>query len=163
MNKKLLYILIGVAIISLVAQFFLFKDENMTEENIDIEYIQWSEYCDGKIYTENEKTDFCNNCTDCDWPLDMMIHFDQADYVRKTGGEIHCYFVIDGINYYHEKGRYFGIENQSFFTWEKLNAKEGHNIELCCGIERETVLSKLFGIEKKWPQACKSGEVGPRC
>ena len=164
---QLIIFLITFIIINLLFQVYLFYSEVLTTEDIKFEFLHWSEYCDGRFYSLEEKIEFCDLCNagedTCDWPLDMNITIEKADITSKTGGEVHCFVIIDGINYYHEKGKYYGITNSSFFTWEVLDATINHEVQFCCGIERETALTKIIQIEKKWPQACVSQEVKPRC
>lgn len=165
---KLIIALVVFILICLAAQLFIFYNERMVEGDLSFDYVMWSDICAGKIYTIEEKEGFCNNCSNdpsfnCQWPIDMQIRISKVETTIKTGGEIHCYLIIDGVNYYTEKGRYFGITNSSLFSWEVLPADKPHKVEFCCGIARESVLTTLFGMEKKWPQTCIEESVSKRC
>ena len=165
---KLIIALIVFIAICLAAQLYLFFNEKLDENDLKFESIVWSEFCDGKIYTPEEKEEFCQKCLEqggeeCLWPLDMNIEIKKVEGTRRTGGEVHCYIIIDDVNYYKEKGSYYGVVNKSLFTWQKLDASKPHTIEFCCGIERETAVTNILMLEKKWPQACVKEEVQPRC
>lgn len=161
-------VIIGLIIIglSLIAQVVISVQEKMKEEHLSIPNLEWSEKCDGKTYTEQEKQDFCNACLNrtgtCDWPLDMIIRVENAETIIKTGGEVHCYQEIDGINYYQEKGRYYGITEKELFTWEVIDASKPHEVTFCCWIERKNIAT-LFSIEQNMPIACTTRNTTPRC
>jgi len=165
-NKKTIIIVLAVFVIICIAlQVCIFYLEKLTEKDLQFNYLQWSESCDGKNYTLKEKREFCNNCSrggNCLWPLDMDFTIGKVKRTRMTGGEIHCYMVVDDVNYYSEKGSYYGITEENLFTWVLEDASEPHKIEFCCGIERLTLLD-IVGIEKKWPQACVGKEIKARC
>jgi hypothetical protein len=171
---KLIILLIAFVVIMLVVQLLLFFNENIEEKDMAFESISWSEACDGTVYTPEQKADFCQKCLAakgkaedageaCLWPLDMYLHIGKVEVTKSTGGEVHCYIIIDGVNYYTEKGRYFGLDNSSLFNWERLDASKSHKVEFCCGINRESALTTILNLEKQWPQACVTEEVGPRC
>ena len=165
---KLIITLVAFVILSLALQLYLLHREKLNEEDIIFKDLSWSKFCDEQVYTEQDRIDFCNNCSDeggdaCVWPLDMTIVIERVDNIIRTGGEVHCYLVINGVNYYYEKGKYYGVFNQTLFTWDLLDASRGHHVEVCCGIERYSPIATLVGLEKKWPQACVEKEVEPRC
>lgn len=166
-QKKLMIILAIIVVVGgLLSQLLFLMTEKLTEKDFSFLSVQWTESCDGTNYTEQDRIEFCSNCSsggECLWPLDMLIEIERIDSIRRTGAEVHCYLAADGVNYYTEQGRYYGIENRTFFTWQQLDASRPHEVEFCCGIQRETFLSKLIGIEQKWPQACISSEVEARC
>jgi len=154
--------------ISFALQLFLFYNESMKEKDIRFDSMGWTEVCAGKIYTITDKNEFCNNCYHntsfkCEFPVDMNIYVDKVRGVVSTGGEVHCFFIIDGINYLTENGRYFGLTNDSLFTWQVLRADTNHTIELCCGIDRSSALTTILGLEKDMQQACISRQIDKRC
>jgi hypothetical protein len=160
--------LIAIILISFALQLFIFFHESLHTEDLRFDYVQWSESCAGKIYTIDEKNDFCGRCYndsqfECKWPLDMQIWIGKVQRTLKTGGEIHCNFIIDSVNYYTEKGRYFGITNDSLFTWEVLQANKPHHVEFCCGIQRDSMLTNLLMMEKKYPEVCITKDIPERC
>ncbi len=164
-KKKLLIILIVFLAGCLIFQIHLFYNEKITEKDLVLNYVGWSEYCEGDNYTEEEKQDFCNQCLksgNCTWPLDLNFTIGKVKRTINSNGEIHCYLVVDSINYYTEKGSYFGITEESLFTWSLEDASKKHEVEFCCGITRKTLFD-IFGLEKKWPQACVKKNVEPRC
>ncbi|HJX05482.1 MAG TPA: hypothetical protein VJ461_02135 [Candidatus Nanoarchaeia archaeon] len=167
-KAKLIIALVIIIIASISFELYMFFNEKIKEGDLGFELFGWSESCEGTNYTLEDKEAFCQNCSEnggeaCLWPLDMMISIGKVDVTRATGGEVHCYLVIDGVNYYREKGSYYGITNSSLFTWQKLDARASHDIEFCCGIERESALTNLLSLRKKWPQACIERAVMPRC
>lgn len=150
-----------VLLLLFLIQMTLFYSYNMTEQDISFQRLEWSEACDGKVYTAEEKKYFCGTCLsggDCGWPLDMYFDINLA----KPGWETHCLLELDGVNYL-ERGRYYGITDSSFFTWQVTPANESHHIRLCCGVEKEMHLFWVIPIEKGWPQACVEKSIGPRC
>jgi hypothetical protein len=169
-NRHKRMIILGVAlfiIISISADILLFINEKLSKGSVVLESIGWSEYCDGRTYTLQEKNDFCVNCTigtgKCLWPLDFKLKVNDVGAIRATGAEVHCLMIIDNTNYYAEKGSYYGLTNESLFTWQLLNASQGHTAEFCCGIDRDTFISKLFNLKKSWEQDCVQKKVESRC
>jgi hypothetical protein len=148
-------------------ELYLFYNEKITKKDLNFIFLQWSEYCDGKNYTLQEKTDFCNKCfnetNDCKWPLDMNFTINKVKRTIMTGGEIHCYLIVDTVNYYTNKGSFYGITESALFTWEKLDASKAHEVGFCCGIQRQSWLTNIFMLEKPLDQACVKKEVTPRC
>lgn len=164
-KKKIIAALVAFIIICIILQIGIFYLEKLTEKDLKFNFLQWSESCDGKNYTLKEKEDFCRNCSrggNCLWPLDMNFTIGKVKRTFMTGGEIHCYIIVDDINYYYEKGSYYGITEEELFTWVLEDASKPHKVEFCCGIERLTLLD-MFGMEKKWPQTCVEKEIKARC
>jgi hypothetical protein len=150
----------------ILIQLLIYYTESFEKEDISFISAEWSEKCEGKNYTAQEKKEFCDNCShgsECLWPLDMNMSINGAERIFNSGGETHCYFVIDNINYYKDNGKFFGIVEDVFFTWEILNASSQHHVEICCAIEREMLLSKLLSLNKKWKITCNEINVQPRC
>lgn len=167
-KKKLIGFLVIFILFCLLLHFYLFFNEKLNEDDLQFESLEWSESCEGKNYTAKEKEGFCQKCLvaggkECDWPLDMNISIEKVERTIKTGGEIHCYIIVDNVNYYTEKGSYYGITENLFFTWQLLDASKPHIVEFCCGIERANPLSNFLRLEKKWPQACIREEIKERC
>jgi hypothetical protein len=160
----LLFLLMGLCIL---LELYLFYNEKLNEKDLNFIFLQWSEYCDGKNYTLQEKTDFCNKCfnetNDCKWPLDMNFTINKVKRTRLTGGEVHCFLIIDDIDYYKKKGSFYGLTEESLFTWEKLDASKSHKVKFCCGIQRQSWLTDIFMMEKPLDQACVEKKVTPRC
>lgn len=166
-NKKIIAsIIVMVILLLFLSEIFLFY-EKINSEDINFDEIIWALGCDGRDYTIEEMNLFCGECLNgsgkCGWPLDMNISINKLKRVIRTGGSVHCYFIFDGINEYYELGRYYGITESPFFTWQVLYADKNHEVELCCGIERNTFLYSLFGLEKKWPQSCIKKNVEKKC
>jgi hypothetical protein len=168
-KRKNLFTLILIIIIFLgiASQLVLFYSEKMTSGDLKYDFVQWSEYCDGRIYSPEEKHDFCTACFNksgkCEWPLDMNISISKIKRTLNTDGEVHCFFKIDNINHYTEKGSFYGITETPLFTWQLLDASKSHTIEFCCGIDRESVIATLFHLEKNIEQGCIITSVPPRC
>jgi hypothetical protein len=168
-NKiELIILLILFIFLCICFELFLFYNEKIEKKDLKFIFLQWSEYCDGKNYTLQEKTDFCNLCfkdggKNCDWPLDMNFTIDKVKKTISTKGEVHCFLIVDGINYYKEKGSFYGLTEQDLFTWEKLDASKSHKIEFCCGIQRESLITNMFRLEKELNQACIEKSAEPRC
>ena len=165
---KLIAGLATFIILSVSLQLYLFYKETLYEEDIVFADLSWSEFCDGTAYNEEDRITFCQECEEqggkaCEWPLDMTILIDRVPDIIRTGGEVHCYLVINDINYYHDRGKYYGVINETLFTWEVLDATKKYNVEVCCGIERQTGVVAIFRVTKKWPQACVYKEALPRC
>lgn len=160
-------ILIIIIFLGILSQVIIFYSEKITSEDLEYESAQWSEYCDGKIYSQEEKEVFCKECFNgtgkCDWPLDMNINIEKVKRTLKTNGEIHCFFKIDNINYYTEKGSYYGITESPLFTWQLLDASKSHIIEFCCGIQRDSIMTMIFHSEKTIEQGCIITSVSKRC
>jgi hypothetical protein len=132
------------------------------------EFLRWTETCNNKVYNPEDMKAFCNTCFEqggakCNWPLDMNITVSKVERTVRTGAEMHCFSIIDGINYYTEKGSYYGLTNDSLFTWNVIDSTKSHTVEFCCGIQRQSPIATFFNIEKKWPEACINQSVGPRC
>ena len=163
----LIIILVGVIVAGLGIQLLLFFTEKVIEEDIMFERLEWSMACEGETFTQADVDKFCTACLEngeeCDWPLDMYFNINKIGRTRNTGGEMHCYLIIDDINYYTEKGSFFGVINKSFFTWQVLDTREAHTVELCCGIERQTAITNILGIYKSWPQACVQSRIEAWC
>jgi len=158
-----LFVVVAAGIIIQISMFYL---ERLDSSDYYFEDVSWSEYCDGRNYTIEEKEEFCQGCFssgNCSWPLDIRLHVNKARKILSTGGEIHCLAIIDDINYYIGKGSYYGVTNTSFFTWYLLDADKSHDIEFCCGIERDSAVTKILNMHKKWPQSCIKTHVEERC
>jgi len=167
-RKNLLkLVLIIILFLGIVSQAIIFYTEKITSEDLKYDSVLWSEYCDGKIYSLEEKQQFCGACLDktdtCDWPLDINISIGKVKRTLNTNGEVHCFFKIDGINYYTEKGSYYGISETPLFTWHVIDSSKQHTIEFCCGIERESIMTTIFHLEKNIEQGCITTSVQPRC
>ena len=167
-KAKVIITIIFIVLIGLAIQLYLYYYESMHDYDIRMDSIEWSETCAGKIYTVEEKSEFCSRCYndpgfECRWPLDMNIFISRVDSVRATAGEVHCFFIIDNINYYTEKGSFYGLENNSLFTWQLLLANADHDVQFCCGINRESALATIFGLDKDLKQACISRHIIKRC
>ncbi len=165
---KLVAGLIVIIILAIALQLYIFFNEKIYEEDMKFEYASWTETCDGTVYTQEDNETFCKTCfekggDECNWPFDMNITITKVDQVVKTGGEIHCYTILDGVNKYVESGSYYGLENSSLFTWEVIDSTKNHTIEFCCGIQRESPIATLLNLEKKWPQACIKTAAKPKC
>ena len=162
-------IIIGAIILAtamILLQYIYYSKEKLTAEDVIFSTLAWSEWCDGKVYTQEERDTFCAGCRingTCSWPLDMTFTFPTIHRIINTGGELHCHQIIDGTNYYNEHGRYYGITNTSLFTWEVLNAAAHHTITLCCNIERTNILSTVFHAEGMNPQHCVTKEIIEFC
>ncbi|MGY4884710.1 MAG: hypothetical protein ACP5NZ_03995 [Nanobdellota archaeon] len=166
--KKILTIsIIIIILLGIITQLIIFYSEKITSEDLKYEFVQWSEYCDGRVYSQEEKETFCNACFNkngkCEWPLDMNISIGKLKRTLNTNGEIHCFFKIDNINYYTEKGSYYGITETPLFTWQLLDSTKSHTIEFCCGIDRQSVITTLFHLEKNIEQGCITSSIQPRC
>lgn len=166
-RKFLKWTVILIVLLGILSQLFIFYYEKINSKDLSYESIEWSEYCDGDIYSTESKSIFCQGCINgtstCNWPLDMNISVGKVKRTLKTKGEIHCFFKIDNINYYTEKGSYYGITEDTFFTWQLLDASKSHIVEFCCGIERESIMNLIFHIEKEIEQGCITASVQPRC
>ena len=149
-----------------LSEVYLFF-EKIKERDMDFDKILWSDSCDGMEYTQEELDFFCESCLNgsekCNWPLDIYLSINKLERIRKRGDSVHCYFIMDGVNEYHVGGKYYGVTESPFFTWYVLDARENHEIQFCCGIERNTFLYSLLGVEKKWPQSCIQKEVNKKC
>jgi hypothetical protein len=160
-------ILIIIICLGILSQVIIFYAEKITSEDLKYESTKWSEYCDGRIYSSEEKEIFCEGCFNgtgkCDWPLDINITIGKVKRTLKTNGEVHCFFKIDNINYYTEKGSYYGVTEPSLFTWQLLDASKEHAVEFCCGIQRDSIITVLFHSEKDIEQGCVVTSVPPRC
>jgi len=161
-------IILGIVVLGFAIQLYLFYHERMYESDISLDAINWTDECTGKIYTIQEKNDFCNQCYNnksfsCKWPLDMNLTIDRVRTVISTGGEVHCYFIIDNINYYTEKGSFYGLTDPKLFTWQVLLADVDHDIKFCCGIDRQSTVATIFSLQKNIEQACISRHVIKRC
>lgn len=166
-SKIFWYGLLAV-VLALGLQVFFYLNESIESEDMVLQYHTWTEECEGENYTAEDKVFFCQECyngsrEECVWPLDMNITFNGLEDIRASKAEIHCLFIVDGINKMDEKGEYFGIEENPFFTWQMLDPRESHEIVMCCGIERQIFISALLGISKKWPQACINFTADPYC
>ena len=170
-EKHKIRLILGLILFIAVAlslQLYIFFNEKISEDDMYFDRFGWTETCDDRVYDPQERIDFCNTCLElggdeCDWPLDMNIIVSKVERTVNTGGEMHCFSIIDGVNYYTEKGSYYGLTNNTLFTWQVLDSTMPHTVEFCCGIQRETPIANLPGIEKKWPQACIIKEIGPWC
>jgi len=167
-RKNLLtLILIILIFLGIGSQFIIFYSERMTSEDLKYESVGWSENCDGTVYSASDKEIFCKGCFEgtktCNWPLDMNINIGKVKKTLNTQGEIHCFFKIDNINYYTEKGSFYGITETQLFTWQLLDASKNHTVEFCCGIDRESIIKTLFHLEKDIEQGCITTPVPPRC
>lgn len=165
---KLIISLIIFIIAALTLQLYIFFAEKINEEDMKFEFASWTETCDGTEYTFEDNATFCSSCfeqggKECNWPFDMNITVSKVEKAIKTGGEVHCYTILDNVNLYTEYGSYYGLDNNSLFTWEVIDSRKGHVVEFCCGIQRESPIATLINLEKKWPQACIKAEVGPKC
>jgi hypothetical protein len=167
-KHKLKFIIALIILITtgFLIQLYLFYNADLEENAIYTNFIQWSEYCDGKVYTAQEKADFCQSCFNksgkCEWPLDMNFTISSVDKIISSGAEIHCYLTIDNISLYKEKGSYFGITSKELFTWELLDATQPHEVEFCCESQAENIFS-LLGLKTNSPQICTKKSVGSRC
>lgn len=167
-RKNLITILVvAIIFLGILSQAIIFYVEKITSGDLKYVSVSWSEYCDGKIYTLEEKQAFCNACLDgtetCDWPLDINVSVGKVERTLKTNGEIHCFLKIDEVNYYREKGSYYGVTEPSLFTWQVIDASKPHNIQFCCGIERESLMNTIFHLEKSIEQGCIATSIPPRC
>lgn len=167
-RKKFLTLFIATLIIlGIFSQFILFYSEKIYPKDLTYNSVGWSEYCEGDIYSPENKQIFCQACIEktgkCDWPLDMNISIGKVKRTINTNGEVHCFFKIDNINYYTEKGSYYGVTETPLFTWQLLDASVNHKIEFCCGIDRESVVTTIFHLEKNIEQGCIITSVQPRC
>jgi hypothetical protein len=160
-------ILVIIVFLGILSQVIIFYSEKITSKDLKYESVRWSEYCDGRTYSSEEKEIFCERCFNgtgkCDWPLDMNITIEKVKRTLKTNGEVHCFFKIDDINYYTEKGSYYGITEPSLFTWQLLDASKNHAVEFCCGIQRDSIMTIIFHSEKNIEQGCIITSVLPRC
>lgn len=165
---KLIIVLIIFIMLALSLQLYIFFNEEISQDDMYFESLMWTETCDDRVYDPQEKVAFCNTCFEqggekCNWPLDMNIIVQNFERTINTGGEVHCFSIIDGVNYYTEKGSYYGLTNSTLFTWQVIDSTKPHTVEFCCGIQRETPITNFLGIEKKWPQACVIKDIEPRC
>jgi len=165
---KLIIGLILVIIISISLQLYVFLNESIMQDDMHFDYMGWTQTCNNKVYNPEDMLAFCNTCFEqggakCNWPLDMNITVAKVERTLRTGGEVHCFNIIDGVNYYTEKGSYYGLTNSSLFTWQVIDSTKPHTVEFCCGIQRENPIATFIGIEKKWPQACIKQDIEPRC
>ena len=166
-KKNLTLILIIILFLGISSQAIMFYSEKMTSKDLIYESVGWSEYCEGDIYSPEDKEIFCKACLNgtgtCNWPLDMNISVEKLKRTLKTNGEMHCFFKIDNINYYTEKGSYYGVTETPLFTWQVLDASRPHTVEFCCGIDRESIMNTLFHLEKNIEQGCILTSVPSRC
>jgi hypothetical protein len=164
----LIVVLILFIAIALFFQLYMFFEEKINEKDMRFDYFGWTESCDGTVYTIDDHNTFCQKCYDeggaeCNWPLDMNITVTKVEQTINTGGEVHCYTILDGVNLYFEKGSYYGLENNSLFTWEVVDATKPHSVNFCCGVQRDSPIATLLGFEKKWPQSCITNSVPAKC
>jgi hypothetical protein len=166
-KNVLVTILIIIIFLGVSSQLIIFYSEKITSKDLSYNSVGWTESCAGTIYNSTDKEIFCKGCIEktekCDWPLDMNINIGKVKRTLKTNGEIHCFFKIDDINYYTEKGSYYGITETSLFTWQLLDASKSHKVEFCCGIDRQSVITTIFHLEKNIEQGCIITSVPPRC
>ena len=167
-KKNLLIIILTIIILlGISSQFIIFYSEKMTSKDLIYKSAGWTESCEGTVYNSTDKEIFCKACLEktgkCDWPVDMNISIGKVKMTLKTNGEIHCFFKIDNINYYTEKGSYYGITETSLFTWQVLDASKPHTIEFCCGIDRQSAITTIFHLEKNIEQGCIITSVPVRC
>jgi hypothetical protein len=166
-KKLLIGILIAIILLGISSQLIMFYSEKINSEDLIYESVGWSEYCEGDIYSPEDKEIFCKACLNgtgtCDWPLDINISIGKIKRTLKTNGEIHCFFKINNINYYTEKGSYYGVTETSLFTWQVLDALKPYTVEFCCGIDRESIITTIFHLEKNIEQGCITTSVQPRC
>jgi hypothetical protein len=172
MKKKFKIILFAILGLILIASFILSLGswQKFTKEDVDFYYLDWGDSNRGrKIDDWNE---FCSECgPECELELHFKVKLPRVekwnDFIYER--EFHCVKIIDGVNYYDTEGVYFGILKDGFNSFERLDPREDHNVQICCGMETYNMVTGLgfaTGLieeEDFFYQECQTKTVESKC
>ena len=148
-------ILFGVAVVVLLFLIFIGSIgsfQTFGKQDVSFDTLEWLLHTKKAPVEDLEQ--FCSECGsagNCDLRLKFGVKiptreaWDAWPFER----EYHCVKIINGVNYYDKEETYFGILGNSVESFEYLDARQSHEVELCCGVETSDMIQQgqlLLGI-----------------